>query len=89
MPKEPERPRKPRHDASYKSFFAKRRTVADTLLGVAGDLARSLDFSTLEPLPASFVTEHLGQHHADMLWRIRGAALERADGHPRPLGPGP
>ena len=71
MPKEPERPRKPRHDASYKSFFAKRRTVADTLLGVAGDLARSLDFSTLEPLPASFVTEHLGQHHADMLWRIR------------------
>ena len=42
MQKEPERPRKPRHDASYKSFFAKRRTVADTLLGVAADLARSL-----------------------------------------------
>ena len=27
--------------------------MADTLLGVAGDLARSLDFSTGEPLPTS------------------------------------
>ena len=25
----------------------------------------------MERLPASFVTEHLGQRHADMLWRIR------------------
>ena len=45
--------------------------MADTLLGAAGNLARALDFSTLQRLPASFVTEHLGQHHADMLWRIR------------------
>ena len=36
----------------------------------------TLDFSTLEPLPASFVTEHLGQHHADMLWRIHTAGGE-------------
>ena len=33
-------------------------------------LARHLDFDTLECLPASFVTKHLGQRHADMLWRI-------------------
>lgn len=46
-------------------------TVADTLLGAAHDLARRLDLSTLERLPASFVTEHLGQRHADMLWRIQ------------------
>ena len=45
--------------------------VADLLRGFAGDLARHLDFATLERLPASFVTERLGQHHADMLWKIR------------------
>ena len=71
MPKESERPASAKHDASYKGFFAQRRTVADTLLGAARDLARHLDFSTLERLPASFVTEHLGQRHADMLWRIQ------------------
>ena len=52
-------------------IFAHRRTVADLLRGFAGKLARHLDFSTLERLPASFVTEHLGQRHADMLWKIR------------------
>ena len=44
--------------------------MADTLRVAAGELARHLDFDTLECLPASFVTEHLGRRHADMLWRI-------------------
>lgn len=35
------------------------------------DLGRRLDFAALERMPASFVTEHLGRRHADMLWRIR------------------
>ena len=88
-PDEPIRPTKPKHDAAYKSFFAQRRTVADTLraLHVAtgittedprerdpelgDDLGRRLDFATLERVPASFVTEHLGRRHADMVWRIR------------------
>ena len=39
--------------------------------GLGHDLARRLDFATLERMPASFVTEHLGRRHADMLWRIR------------------
>ena len=68
VPGQRKRRTRPRHDASYKSFFAQRRTVADTLRGVARDVASGLDFSTLERLPASFVTEHLGQRHADMLW---------------------
>ncbi len=46
------------------------RTVADTLRAVARDLALHLDFTTLERMPASFVTEHLGQRHTDMLWRV-------------------
>ena len=70
MPGRQQRPENPRHDASYKNFFAHSRTVADTLHAAAGDLARHLDFATLERLPDSFVTEHLGQRHTDMLWRI-------------------
>lgn len=41
------------------------------MLGASRDIARHLDLTTLERLPASFVTEHLGQRHADMLWRIQ------------------
>ena len=70
MPNKPGRSDKPRHDAAYKSFFSRKRTVADTLRGAVRELARHLDFSTLERLPASFVTEPLGQRHADMPWRI-------------------
>ena len=71
MPGKREPPPRPRHDASYKSFFARRRTVADTLRAFAGDLARHLDFASLKQMPASFVTRALDQRHADMLWRVR------------------
>ena len=62
---------RPKHDAADRRLFAHRRTVADLLRGFAGDLARHLDLSTLDRLPASFVTEHLGQRRADMLWKIQ------------------
>ncbi len=71
MPEEPRRPQGPSHDASYKSLFAVPRTVEDTLRAAASEFARHVDFATLERMPASFVKEHLGQRHADMLWRIR------------------
>ena len=60
-----------RHDASYKRIFAHTRTMADLLRGFVGSLAHHLDFTTLERLPASFVTEHLGQRHADLLWKMQ------------------
>lgn len=69
MPKEPNRQTKPRHDAAYRSFFSRQSAVKDTLRLAARELARHLDFATLERLPASFVTERLGQRHADMLWK--------------------
>ena len=50
--------------------FARRRTVANTLRAFAGELARHLEFASLERMPASFVTRALDQRHADMLWRI-------------------
>ncbi|MDE2875269.1 MAG: Rpn family recombination-promoting nuclease/putative transposase [Gemmatimonadota bacterium] len=86
MRETPTHPGRPKHDAAYKSLFARRRTVEDTLRAIhvataTGEaakrdselehLVRHLDFSTLERMPASFVTEHLGRRHADMLWRIR------------------
>ena len=71
MPEKRRNPRKPKHDASYKRIFAHSRTTADLLRGFVGDLAPLLDFTTLERLPASFVTEHLGQRHADLLWKMQ------------------
>ena len=71
MPGKREPPPRPKHDASYKSFFAHRRTVADTLRASAIDIAAHLDFTTLERMPASFVTRALDQRHADMLWRVQ------------------
>ena len=65
------RPPKPKHDAAYKRIFAYERTMADLLRGFVGDRARHLDFTTLERLPSSFVTAHLGQRHADMLWKLQ------------------
>ncbi len=71
MSRTPSQPGRAKHDASYKKIFAHRRSVADLLRGFAGDIASHLDFATLERLPASFVSDHLDQHHADMLWKIR------------------
>ena len=71
MPGKREPPPRPKHDASYKSFFAHRRTVADTLRASAIDIAAHLDFTTLERMSASFVTRALGQRHVDMLWRVQ------------------
>lgn len=76
MPGNPQQPGRPKHDASYKRLFASPRTVADTLGYALRELATRLDFSTLERLPASFVTEQLGKRHADMLWRIQIAEGE-------------
>ncbi len=71
MPGKREPSPRPKHDASYKVFFARRRTVADTLRASASDIAAQLDFATLERMPASFVTRALDQRHADMLWRAQ------------------
>ena len=67
MAQHPNRHTRSRHDASYKGFFSRQRTVADTLRAATRDLAQHLDFATLERLPASFVTKRLSQRLADML----------------------
>ena len=60
------------HDAGYKRLFAQPHTVQDLLRGFAArDWSDALDFSTLTPVPASFVSHRLRQRHGDLVWRVR------------------
>ena len=60
------------HDPAYKLLFSRPRMVRDLLDGFpARGWSGALDFDTLAPLPASFVSEDLQQRHGDLVWRIR------------------
>lgn len=77
MPVDPTRPARPKHHTPYShESFARRRTVADTLRLLDGDLVRCIDLTTLERMPGGFVTEHLGRRYTDMLWRTRTTDAE-------------
>ena len=59
------------HDPAYKQLFSRPRMVRDLLDGFAArGWSGALDFETLAPLPASFVSRDL-QRHGDLVWRIR------------------
>ncbi|MDE0446862.1 MAG: Rpn family recombination-promoting nuclease/putative transposase, partial [Spirochaetaceae bacterium] len=46
--------------------------VQDLMRGfVAPDWSDELDFSTLKPVPASFVSNRLRQRHGDLVWQVR------------------
>ncbi len=60
------------HDAGYKLFFSHPEMVADLLRGyVDEDWVAALDFSSLERLPGSYVTEDLRERVDDVVWRVR------------------
>ena len=60
------------HDPAYKLSFSRPRMVRDLLDGFAArGWSGALDFDTLDPLPASFVSEDLQQRHGDLVWRVR------------------
>ena len=59
------------HDPGYKRLFSQPRMVQDLLRGFAArDWSEALDFSTLTPVPASFVSDRLRQRHGDLVWRV-------------------
>ena len=59
------------HDPGYKRLFSQPRMVHDLLRGfVARDWSDALDFSTLIPVPASFVSDRLRERHGDLVWRV-------------------
>ena len=67
------------NDAAFKRWFDHKRMVEDLLRGFApAAVARTLDFTTLEQLPADYVDDDLARGQGDAAWRVRfrGAADE-------------
>lgn len=59
------------HDASYKLVFSFREVVRDLIHGFIGNpWLRSLDWRSLEPVPAHYVSDRLRRGINDVVWRI-------------------
>jgi predicted transposase YdaD len=62
------------HDNAYKHVFSHPRAVADLLRGfVHEDWVAQLDYTTLEKVSGSYVTDDLRDREDDIIWRIRMA----------------
>ncbi|UCZ57116.1 Rpn family recombination-promoting nuclease/putative transposase [Desulfurispirillum indicum] len=60
------------HDSGYKLLFSNPRLVQDLLTGfVRQEWVGHMDFATLEPVKASFVSDDMRQRHDDCIWRVR------------------
>ena len=61
-----------KHDRSYRLLFAKPRLIEELVRGFFGqDWIERLDFSTLERVNASFVSEDQKSREGDMIWKLR------------------
>lgn len=59
-------------DASYKLLFSAPEVVRDLVLGFIPDKwLHSLDYSTLEKVPGSYVTDDLRHRADDVIWRVK------------------
>lgn len=69
---DPERKDASRHDHGYKRLFSHPATVEELLRGfLRQDWVRRLDFSTLERVGNSFISDDLRERHSDVIWRLR------------------
>lgn len=60
------------HDASYKLLFSAPELVRDLVLGfIPDDWLHGLDYSTLEKLPGSYVTDDYRHRADDVVWRVK------------------
>jgi hypothetical protein len=60
------------HDGSYKHLFSHPEMVESLIRGfVAEEWVREIDFSTLEKMPQSYVTDDLRDRHDDIIWRVK------------------
>jgi hypothetical protein len=60
------------HDSGYKLLFSHPRMIVELLRGFLRESwVQTLDFSTLERVGGSFVSEDLRERHSDMIWRVR------------------
>jgi hypothetical protein len=63
------------YDASYKLLFAHARMVEDLLRGFIHEAwVREVDFTTLERVSGSYVSDDLRDREDDMIWRVRWGA---------------
>jgi len=61
-----------RHDHSYKLLFSHPEMVRDLLTGFVKEAwVEQLDFSTLEKVSGSYITEDLREREDDVIWRVR------------------
>ena len=62
----------PDHDNSYKLLFSHQEMVRDLLVGfVQEPWLAEIDFSTLEKVNGSYVTDDLRSREDDVIWRVR------------------
>lgn len=60
------------HDTGYKALFSHPEMVRDLILGfVPDEWLHSLDYSTLEKVPGSYVTDDLRSRADDVVWRVK------------------
>ena len=62
----------PPHDLGYKYLFSKPELVRDLVMGfIDDDWLKSLDYSTLERVNGSYVSDDLKARCNDIVWRVR------------------
>ena|SRR5690554_3610294 len=60
------------HDHSYKLLFSHAEMVKDLLTGfVKEEWVNQLDYSTLEKVSGSYITDELRNREDDVIWRVR------------------
>ena len=60
------------HDSSYKFLFSTPELVRDLILGfVPDEWLHSLDYTTLEKVPGSYITEDFRSRADDIVWRVK------------------
>jgi predicted transposase YdaD len=65
------------HDNAYKNVFSHPKAVQDLLRGfVHEDWVQQLDYTTLEKVSGSYVSDDLRDREDDIIWRIRHARRE-------------
>lgn len=60
------------HDSNYKQIFSHPEMIIDLLQGfVREEWTSQIDFSTLEKVNNSYVSEELLQREDDIIWRVK------------------
>ena len=60
------------HDRGYKRLFSDPTLLEELLRGfLPGKWTDRLDFTTLERIGNSFVSDDLRERHSDLIWRLR------------------